>query len=198
MSGSGRPYHVQTVLELEAHVNRRLGLERHRLVGQKGGDLDLIRAEFDRRRLVTREDPAERGVANRTSRFPGGVVAVAELLGDHAALVRHVDAGERHPVEAAAGALLRITRRDQGVEDAELADDGRVGVGQQIVRHVVFVGERPELLRTVIAHTVDADSCLFEEPQVRLQLDQSAFDSTVTTPPSENTTMDFESPRSAW
>ena len=46
------------------------------------------------------------------------------------------------------------------------------GVRQQVVGHVVLVGEGQELLLAVIADAVDADAGVLEEIQVVLQLDQ--------------------------
>ncbi len=99
-------------------------------------------------------------------------MAVEELVGDHTVLVGHVDARERHPEEAAPGRLFGVVLRNQRIENAELADHRRVDVGQQVVAHVVFVGERAELFLAVVAHAVDTDVFVLEEPQVGLQLDQ--------------------------
>ena len=106
--GQRTAIHVQALLELEPHVDRRLGLELQRRIGQEGGDLDLVGAQLDGRRLVTSQNLAQGGVADGAGRLPGTVVPVEELLGDHAVLVGHVDAGERHAVKAATCRLLGV------------------------------------------------------------------------------------------
>ena len=171
-SGSGRTVHVQAVGQLEPHVDRGLVLELEGRVGEECRDLHLVGAQLDGGCLVTGEDLTEGRIANAPRRLAGGVVTVKELLCDHAVLVGHVDSRERHTVEALPRRLLRVVWRDERVEDAELPDDRRAFIRQEVVGHLVLIGERQELLLAVIADSVDADTGVLEEVQVVLQLDQ--------------------------
>jgi len=121
---------------------------------------------------MTSQNLANSGVANGSRRLASAVVTVEELVADDALLVRYVDARKRQTVEGAASRLFSVVRGDQGVEDAELPDDRRVGVREEVVGYAILVREGLELLLGVIADAVDAYALLFEEVQIVLQLDQ--------------------------
>ena len=95
-----------------------------------------------------------------------------KLLSDDAGLIGHVDAGKRKAIVASSSPLLLIVRGDQGVKNAELPDHRRIRIRQKLVRHVMPLRERAQLLLAIVAHAIDTDIFSFEQLQVILQLDQ--------------------------
>jgi len=88
---------------------------------------------------------------------------VEKLFGNDAVLISHINTGKRHTVETTSRSLLGVVRCDKGVENTELSDNRRIGIGEQVVGHAVLVGEGQELFLVVIADAVNADTSVIKK-----------------------------------